>query len=84
MSALAYVTAVVGAFSGDQIATNLRQLVGPLVLVGISLVAVYYLLIVRQPTKFIVWMLVAVAAGIFFYDPAIVQSVSEQVGGWLK
>lgn len=70
------------ALSGSKISTSIRTFVSPLVLIGISLVAIYYLLIVKQMTRFLQFAGLAILAGIFFYVPGVVEGASTTLSGW--
>lgn len=64
----------------NTVTNNIRLFLAPLVLLIISIVAVMFLL-KKQMKKFIEFAILAIATGVFFYTPGIVQSVATTISG---
>lgn len=64
---------------GGDLADTIRKIVGPLVILGVGLVALSYLMR-RQVTQFLQFIALAVLIGVFFYTNALI-AVVEFVAG---
>ena len=66
----------------DQLADWLRQIFGPLFLVIVSIVAIFFLF-TREITRFIQFIVLAIAIAVVFYYPGIITSVAHGIASAL-
>lgn len=64
----------------DSIVTNIREFIGPIYLLVISIVAIMFL-VKRQTTALIQFMVIAIIVGILLFSPGIVQSIATMLSG---
>jgi hypothetical protein len=62
----------------DQLADWLRQIFGPLFLVIVSIVAIFFLF-TREITRFVQFILLAVGIGVVFYVPNIIEVTAKAI-----
>ncbi|MEV4252735.1 hypothetical protein AB0J52_06150 [Spirillospora sp. NPDC049652] len=62
----------------DQLADWLRQIFGPLFLVIVSIVAIFFLF-TREITRFVQFIVLAVAIGVVFYVPNIIETTAKAI-----
>ncbi|GAA2723501.1 hypothetical protein GCM10010439_18960 [Actinocorallia aurantiaca] len=62
----------------DDLATWLRNLFGPLFLVIVSIVALFFLF-TREITRFAQFILLAIGIGIIFYVPNIIEVTAKAI-----
>lgn len=66
------------AVDTDGLADWLRGFFGPLFLVIVSIVAIFFLF-TRELTKFVQFILLAVFVGVVFYVPGIIKVIATQI-----
>ena len=64
------------------LATFLRNFFGPLVLVVVSVVALFFLF-TREITRFVQFIILAIAIGVIFYVPNIIEVTAKAIAGAL-
>ncbi|RFU40937.1 hypothetical protein DZF91_14510 [Actinomadura logoneensis] len=62
----------------DQLADWLRQIFGPLFLVIVSIVAIFFLF-TREITRFVQFIVLAIAIGVVFYVPNIIETTAKAI-----
>ncbi|MFI0351568.1 hypothetical protein [Actinomadura sp. 9N407] len=62
----------------DDLADWLRQIFGPLFLVIVSIVAIFFLF-TREITRFVQFILLAVGIGVVFYVPNIIEVTAKAI-----
>jgi hypothetical protein len=62
----------------DQLADWLREIFGPLFLVIVSIVAIFFLF-TREITRFVQFILLAIGIGIIFYVPNIIETTAKAI-----
>ena len=62
----------------DQLAKWLRDVFGPLFLVIVSIVAIFFLF-TREITRFVQFILLAIGIGIVFYVPNIIETTAKAI-----
>jgi hypothetical protein len=66
----------------DQLAQWLRQIFGPLFLVIVSIVAIFFLF-TREITRFVQFILLAIGIGVVFYVPNIIETTAKAIANAL-
>ncbi|GGV15146.1 hypothetical protein ACFHW2_08480 [Actinomadura sp. LOL_016] len=66
----------------DQLADWLRGFFGPLFLVIVSIVALFFLF-TREITKFMQFILLAIGIGVVFYVPNIIETAAKAIAAAL-
>jgi hypothetical protein len=56
----------------------LREIFGPVFLVIVSIVAIFFLF-TREITRFVQFVLLAIAIGVVFYSPGIIEVVADGI-----
>ncbi|WP_235017893.1 hypothetical protein [Thermomonospora echinospora] len=62
----------------DNLADWLRQIFGPLFLVIVSIVAIFFLF-TREITRFVQFIVLAIGIGIIFYVPNIIETTAKAI-----
>ena len=62
----------------DQLADWLRQIFGPLFLVIVSIVAIFFLF-TREITRFVQFIVLAIGIGVVFYVPNIIETTARAI-----
>ncbi|MGH3391148.1 MAG: hypothetical protein ACRDOO_19950 [Actinomadura sp.] len=62
----------------DKLADWLRQIFGPLFLVIVSIVAIFFLF-TREITRFVQFIVLAIGIGIIFYVPNIIETTAKAI-----
>ncbi|MCW2903694.1 MAG: hypothetical protein JWO67_5959 [Streptosporangiaceae bacterium] len=62
----------------DQLANWLRQIFGPLFLVIVSIVAIFFLF-TREITRFVQFIVLAIGIGVIFYVPNIIETTAKAI-----
>jgi hypothetical protein len=62
----------------DQLADWLRQIFGPLFLVIVSIVALFFLF-TREITRFVQFIVLAIGIGVIFYVPNIIETTAKAI-----
>jgi hypothetical protein len=62
----------------DQLADWLRQIFGPLFLVIVSIVAIFFLF-TREITRFVQFIVLAIGIGVIFYVPNIIETTAKAI-----
>jgi hypothetical protein len=62
----------------DSLATWLRQIFGPLFLVIVSIVAIFFLF-TKEITRFVQFIILAIGIGIIFYVPNIIETTARAI-----
>jgi hypothetical protein len=62
----------------DDLAAWLRQLFGPLFLVIVSIVAIFFLF-TREITRFVQFILLAIGIGVIFYVPNVIETTAKAI-----
>lgn len=62
----------------DQLTDWLRQIFGPLFLVIVSIVAIFFLF-TREITRFVQFILLAIGIGVVFYVPNIIETTAKAI-----
>lgn len=62
----------------DRLADWLRQIFGPLFLVIVSIVAIFFLF-TREITRFVQFILLAIGIGVIFYVPNIIETTAKAI-----
>jgi len=62
----------------DQLAEWLREIFGPLFLVIVSIVAIFFLF-TREITRFVQFILLAIGIGVVFYVPNIIETTARAI-----
>lgn len=62
----------------DQLADWLRQIFGPLFLVIVSIVAIFFLF-TREITRFVQFIVLAIGIGVVFYVPRIIETTAKAI-----
>ncbi|MEU8343063.1 hypothetical protein AB0C74_15315 [Spirillospora sp. NPDC048832] len=62
----------------DQLADWLRQIFGPLFLVIVSIVAIFFLF-TREITRFVQFIVLAIGIGVIFYVPKIIETTAKAI-----
>ncbi|WP_230421549.1 MULTISPECIES: hypothetical protein [Actinomadura] len=62
----------------DQLADWLRQIFGPLFLVIVSIVAIFFLF-TREITRFVQFIVLAIGIGVVFYVPNIIETTAKAI-----
>ena len=70
------------ALSTSGLVTYLQGLFGPLFLGIVGIVAIYFLF-TREITKFVQFLVLAVAIAVIFYTPSIVQTLASGIANAL-
>jgi len=81
-SQIAAASAPVAALSTQNLVTYLQGLFGPLFLGIVGIVAIFFLF-TREITRFVQFMVLAVAIGVVFYTPSIVQTLAQGIANAL-
>jgi hypothetical protein len=66
----------------DQLAEWLREIFGPLFLVIVSIVAIFFLF-TREITRFVQFILLAIGIGVVFYVPNIIETTAKAIAAAL-
>lgn len=67
-----------GELQTDHLADWLRQIFGPLFLVIVSIVALFFLF-TREITRFVQFIVLAIGIGIIFYVPNIIEITAKAI-----
>ena len=78
MSFHALIAAAPVSLSTSGLVTYMQGLFGPLFLGIVSIVAIYFLF-TREITRFVQFMVLAVAIAVVFYTPSIVQTLAQGI-----
>ncbi len=62
----------------DDLAKWLRQIFGPLFLVIVSIVAIFFLF-TKEITRFVQFIILAIGIGIIFYVPQIIETTAKAI-----
>jgi hypothetical protein len=62
----------------DQLAEWLRNIFGPLFLVIVSIVAIFFLF-TREITRFVQFVVLAIAIAIIFYVPSVIETTARAI-----
>ncbi|GAA2171501.1 hypothetical protein GCM10009727_96790 [Actinomadura napierensis] len=62
----------------DQLADWLRNIFGPLFLVIVSIVAIFFLF-TREITRFVQFIVLAIGIGVVFYVPNIIETTAKAI-----
>jgi hypothetical protein len=62
----------------DNLATWLRDIFGPLFLVIVSIVAIFFLF-TREITRFVQFIILAIGIGVIFYVPNIIETTAKAI-----
>ncbi|MFP3961468.1 hypothetical protein SMC26_03975 [Actinomadura fulvescens] len=62
----------------DDLAEFLRQFFGPLFLVIVSIVAIFFLF-TREITRFVQFIVLAIGVGVVFYVPNIIETMAKAI-----
>ncbi|HXA62549.1 MAG TPA: hypothetical protein VNW94_25640 [Streptosporangiaceae bacterium] len=62
----------------NDLATWLRDLFGPLFLVIVSIVAIFFLF-TREITRFVQFIILAIGIGVVFYVPGIIETTAKAI-----
>jgi hypothetical protein len=62
----------------DKLAEWLREIFGPLFLVIVSIVAIFFLF-TREITRFVQFIVLAIGIGIIFYVPNIIETTAKAI-----
>ncbi|MFC5754937.1 hypothetical protein [Actinomadura rugatobispora] len=62
----------------DKLADWLRQIFGPLFLVIVSIVAIFFLF-TREITRFVQFIVLAIGIGVVFYVPNIIETTARAI-----
>jgi hypothetical protein len=62
----------------DSLAKWLREIFGPLFLVIVSIVAIFFLF-TREITRFVQFIILAIGIGIIFYVPNIIETTAKAI-----
>ncbi|MFI0451027.1 hypothetical protein [Actinomadura sp. 6N118] len=62
----------------DNLADFLRQFFGPLFLVIVSIVAIFFLF-TREITRFVQFIVLAIGIGVVFYVPNIIETMAKAI-----
>jgi sugar phosphate permease len=62
----------------DDLAKWLRQIFGPLFLVIVSIVAIFFLF-TREITRFVQFIILAIGIGVIFYVPNIIETTAKAI-----
>jgi hypothetical protein len=62
----------------DRLAEWLRQIFGPLFLVIVSIVAIFFLF-TREITRFVQFILLAIGIGVIFYVPDVIEITARAI-----
>ncbi|MEV0399852.1 hypothetical protein [Actinoallomurus sp. NPDC050550] len=62
----------------DNLAKWLRDIFGPLFLVVVSIVAIFFLF-TREITRFVQFILLAIGIGVIFYVPNIIETTAKAI-----
>lgn len=75
---LHHVGVLAGQIDTSGLANWLRTFFGPLFLVIVSIVAIFFLF-TREITRFAQFVLLAIAIGVIFYVPGIIPTISRAI-----
>lgn len=67
-----------GDLRTDQLADWLRQIFGPLFLVIVSIVALFFLF-TREITRFVQFIVLAIGIGVIFYVPNVIEITAKAI-----
>jgi hypothetical protein len=67
-----------GDLRTDQLADWLRGIFGPLFLVIVSIVAIFFLF-TREITRFVQFVLLAIGIGVIFYVPNVIEITAKAI-----
>ena len=62
----------------DDLAAWLREIFGPLFLVIVSIVAIFFLF-TREITRFVQFILLAIGIGVIFYVPNVIETTAKAI-----
>jgi hypothetical protein len=62
----------------DDLAAWLRQIFGPLFLVIVSIVAIFFLF-TREITRFVQFIVLAIGIGVIFYVPNVIETTAKAI-----
>ncbi|HEY7484804.1 MAG TPA: hypothetical protein VH912_10135 [Streptosporangiaceae bacterium] len=62
----------------DDLAAWLRQIFGPLFLVIVSIVAIFFLF-TREITRFVQFVVLAIGIGVIFYVPNVIETTAKAI-----
>jgi hypothetical protein len=82
MSAHLFITASPAALSTSGLVNDLQGLFGPLFLGIVGIVAIFFLF-TREIIRFVQFLVLAVAIGVVFYTPGIVQVLAKGIASAL-
>lgn len=75
---LHHIIAASGGLDPTGLADWLRKFFGPLFLVVVSIVAIFFLF-TREITRFVQFIVLAIAIGIIFYVPNIIETTARAI-----
>ncbi len=78
MASIPYEILADGEPKTDQLADWLRQIFGPLFLVIVSIVAIFFLF-TREITRFVQFIVLAIGIGVVFYVPNIIETTAKAI-----
>lgn len=79
LETVSFINDYVVAATTETIATGIRNFVGPILLLIISLVAITFLF-KREMTQFFIFVVIAIIVALLFYAPGIVKSLAQEAG----
>ncbi len=74
---------LMAAPTGDKLANTIRNFIAPLFLLGIGIVALRFLS-QQQITQFLMFFVITIAVGVFFYAPGFVEPLARAVSKTLN
>ncbi|MFG2085580.1 MULTISPECIES: hypothetical protein [unclassified Spirillospora] len=78
MASIPYELLAADELKTDQLADWLRQIFGPLFLVIVSIVAIFFLF-TREITRFVQFIVLAIGIGVVFYVPNIIETTAKAI-----
>jgi hypothetical protein len=77
-----HLTAAAKTLNTNNLATWLRSVFGPLFLVIVSIVAIFFLF-TREITKFVQFLIIAVLIAVVFYVPGVIETTAKAIASAL-
>lgn len=88
LDTISFVNDFVVAAGTESLATGIRNFIGPILLLIISIVAITFLF-KREMTQFVIFVVIAIVVALLFYAPTVVKNLAQsantatgQGGSW--
>lgn len=80
---IVFAESVAGDAAALKIQDFLTQFIGPILLLGIGIIAIKFLM-QRQMTQFFQFLAIAVLVGVLFFQPTVVKTIATWLGNMVQ